>query len=180
MENYLEKIMLLDIKEFIYVNIELTNSLYVNQLFLCLPEIWQKVTVDDIVYLADNFTKTTSYFTLIQFICKYIQVDFISYILKSKNIRHEEKIKIKQYLKLQWNVLILSDIEREFLETGFENEYIQYNPETWSYIRQLFLLDNRISPLPGETEDFRKFIEELTNSFFNPSRQVLPTCLEYI
>ena len=46
------------------------NPTYTNILFLCLPELWEKIGVDDLVAMLENVTNTFSYYVIIEFTYK--------------------------------------------------------------------------------------------------------------
>ena len=87
LESRLAEIMSLDSLSFLYYNFELVNDTYVTQVFVCLPEVWTDVSLKDLIEMSDNFTNVQSYFTLLKFTYKYIEIDIIEIVLK--------KIKIK-------------------------------------------------------------------------------------
>ena len=70
LNQFIEQIVSLDEIEFLFYNIEQVNPTYVNLLFLCLPEIWERITGDDIELMIKSFTNYFSYFYLIEFTFK--------------------------------------------------------------------------------------------------------------
>jgi hypothetical protein len=143
LKRHLKEIESLDYTSFLYYNLELTADTYVNQLFICLPEIWINVSLDDLIEISKLFTNVHSYFTLIKFTYKYIEIDIIQivlYIAKEKKISYLNQI--LEYLENQWNTIVKSEGEMEDFEDGF----IDVDYAEWKYIKQKFLIDNRIKP----------------------------------
>lgn len=161
MNDYVHEIKKINIVEFIFFNVESTNQTYAKLLFLSLPEIWESITIDDMEYLVANFSNDISYFIIIEFTYKYLEIDILEIVLRlsQRNVLlHKE---IKNYLNLQWNVLIKSEEERELLEYGYEKEVYGYNILRWNYIKQVFLLDIRVKPAMLNFEDLRLRITRL-------------------
>src|ERR1700748_322312 len=75
--NHLTEIQLFDSVEFLFYNFELLSSLYVNQLFFCLPEAWENISVDNIQEMVESFTHVYPYYSLLQFAYKYLEIDII-------------------------------------------------------------------------------------------------------
>lgn len=63
---YIIRISQLNSREFIFHNIERVNPTYTNLLFLCLPEVWENIDIDDLLYMMNSFSNTFSYYTLIE------------------------------------------------------------------------------------------------------------------
>jgi len=142
---YVIRIFQLNPVEFIFHNLERVNPTYTNILFLCLPEVWENIEVDDLLYMMNSFSNTFSYYTLIQFTYKYLEIDILQLIIKQAE-KSEVYGAVREYLQNQWNVIIKSEYERVELEEGVEQEYFQYNANQWNYIKQKLLLDERVKP----------------------------------
>lgn len=136
LKGHLNVILSIDPKLFIYYNLELENDLYSTQLFACLPEIWRNITLDDLLDISEDLTNVLSYFTLLKFTYKYIELDIINPILNSPNILKSEffRQQIMEYLELQWNVLIKSESDWEDFKDGFidvdYNEWVILNKDS--------------------------------------------------
>lgn len=158
LEGYLDKIKTFNPLEFIYHNLEFGSDLYSNQLFVCLPELWQNISLDDLIEMSNRFTNVLSYFSIIRFTYKYVEIDIIEPILKSKQVQESKHFydKIIEYLKLQWNVLLKSESDLEDFEDGFIA--IDYNE--WMYIKQKFLTDKRVIPALLDYNEMKVYIEK--------------------
>jgi hypothetical protein len=69
---YLEKILTFNRNNFLLYNLENRSTLYSEYLMLCLPELWEDITVIDLLQIIDQFTKTTSFYGLILFTYKFV------------------------------------------------------------------------------------------------------------
>lgn len=160
LNQFIEQILSLNIEEFVFYNLEKVNPTYVNLLFLCLPEIWEQISVNEIEDIIENFTNDFSYFTIIEFTYKYIEVDIIPLILKS--IKSEKIYQaVIGYLSNQWNNIVMSDEEKMDLENSVGQEFFHYNNLQWVYIKQKFLLDDRIRPALRNSLEVKEYIENL-------------------
>lgn len=140
---YLDEIMSFDSLDFLYYNMEMVNDTYVNQLLVCLPELWSNISIDDLIEICKLFTNVYSYLTLIKFTYKYVEIDILKIILeiaREKSISYFEQI--KEYLRNQWNVLVKSESDFE----DFENSFLNIDYEEWRYIKQRLLIDKRVKP----------------------------------
>ncbi|MEO3403038.1 hypothetical protein AAFN85_03990 [Mucilaginibacter sp. CAU 1740] len=145
LEKHLDEIKSYNTLSFLYYNLEMVNDLYVTQLFACLPEIWKDIKLDNLITLSENFTNVFSYYTLIKFTYKYIEIDIIEIVLNiiiAKKDRNCLKSVI-DYLHRQWNVLIKS----EETMMDFEDGFIDVDYQEWMDIKQKFLLDKRVKPV---------------------------------
>jgi hypothetical protein len=142
--------------DFIFSNFELGSILYSNQLFVCLPEIWQQIELDDMVSICERFENIQSYFSLIKFTYKYIEIDILEEILACNRVRSSKVfyMDIIEYLEKQWNVLLKTESDLEDFYDGF----IEVNYDDWMYIKQRLLLDERVKPALLEHEEMQVYI----------------------
>jgi len=121
-----------------------------------------KLEVDDLVLMVESFTTSFSFYSLMEFTYKYLQVDILKIVLNSKNVKAKFERDLKEYLELQWNILVMTDNERDFLENDVKGEYLKYNPMQWNYVKQKFLLDNRVeAAVYHNMGDFKNYIFSL-------------------
>jgi hypothetical protein len=83
---YLEKILSVNYLEFLFCNLENVNTTYTVQLFVCLPELWEKVTRQDIIVLIESFTNSFSFYSFISYTYKYLKIDLLDEIFYNKNV----------------------------------------------------------------------------------------------
>lgn len=165
LESRLDRILSTDAKYFVFFNLDILPNLYVGRLFACLPEVWQKLSFNDILEMAENFTNVQAYFKLILFTYKYVEIDIISSVISTKQVKYSHYISdhIKSYLELQWNNLIKSESDYEDFSDGFID--VDYNE--WLHIKQRFLLDKRVKPALKEYGDLKGYIQEITKAMNN-------------
>jgi hypothetical protein len=163
----LEQILSIQSNKFIYHNLELENDLYTTLLFACLPEVWKKITLDEVIRMSEKFTNVFSYFTLIKFTYKYIEIDIIEHILNTKNVKHSQAFLhgIIDYLECQWNVLVKSESDLEDFRDGF----IDVDYEEWLKIKQRFLLDKTVKPAYTSYKEIKGYINQLVTNWKNKS-----------
>jgi len=147
---------------FVYSNFEITtSSIWPITLFLCLPEIWRELDVDDIKLMIESFESIFSFFFLIEFTGKYLQIDILPMILNSENVMAHFKEGLIEYLKLQWHVLLMTEDTQDSLENDMEGVYLKYDRLQWQEIRDKFLQDNRVQESKLNFSDFKKYLSSL-------------------
>lgn len=114
---FLDRIMDLDRVEFIFYQMELVNQTYTVQFFACLLEVWEDITIEDIENLVNNFSNIHSFYTLIEFTHKYLEIDILPIIQLSDKY---EGIKrdIQSYLTNQYACLIKDESDYEDIDNG--------------------------------------------------------------
>lgn len=146
---------------FVFANFEVTtSSVWSATLFLCVPEIWIELEVDDIALMIESFVSVFSFFYLIEFTCKYIEIDILPMILNSPNVKKHFKDELVDYLKRQWHVLLATEDTRDSL-ADMEGVYLKYDPLQWQQIRQKFLQDDRVREVKTNYPDLKKYIATL-------------------
>lgn len=88
---YLDEILSVNYLEFLFFNLENINPTYTVQLFLCLPELWEKVTYKDFIKFIENFTSSFSFYSLIEYTYKYLEIDLLEEIFYNQNIHMKFK-----------------------------------------------------------------------------------------
>lgn len=160
LDSYLNDILAIDSREFILCNLERDNNTYTVQLFLCLPEVWEDVSIDDIIEMVKKFTNIFSYYTLIEFTYKYIEINIVDLILNNKEISvsNEIRLDIISYLKnSQYPNLVKNEGDYFF----FDEDLYGVKLEEWSYIKQKLLLDNRVKPAFKDIQDVYNYVMSL-------------------
>ena len=160
---YLDEILSFNTVEFVYCNFERVNPLYTNHLFLCLPHLWEKIDVDDLIFMIKNFTNNFSYFTLLQFTYGHLRIDVIPLVFQFNSMTVADRRDFVQYLDLQWNILIEGMYDDEDLNL-YGKQFLNYDPVRWSLITEKLVIDDRIKPALTDSGEFRTYINELVNS----------------
>lgn len=146
--------------DIIYYTIELTSSLFASQFFLCLPELWDDITFDELLIICERFDKSGSFDTMIKFTYKYLEIDILNASF-FKVVREKSPVilqDIRLYLQLQYNVLVKTDWE---IEEYLNDEELGVNYDRWLYLKQRFLLDKRVKPALTDVEEFKRYIDVL-------------------
>lgn len=117
---YLEKVLSVDYLEFLFCNLENVNSTYTVQLFVCLPELWNKVTYNNIILLIENFTNSFSFYSLIEFTYKYLKIDLFNEIFYNNNVEIRFKKECISFFLNTFENLYLEEYDYiEFKENSF-------------------------------------------------------------
>ena len=157
LEGYLDKIRKVDSQEFILYNLESYSGLYSVQLLICLPEVLGELELSELIEIFKSIKKAQSFFSLILFTYKYIGVDIFSEVLRNIELSDNMRFKVKDFLKRQYQNLVLTEDEEE----DFRPDSLGINLSDWIYVRQKFLLDDRVEAASCNLEDLKGIIEKL-------------------
>ena len=155
LEPYLGDIFTLDRNEFLLYNLETVNTTYTVQLFLCIPELWEDITVDDLLTIINRFTNIFSFYGLILFTYKYIGINLIEMILNLETISKGAKEDIRNYLQSQYPNFLKTETDLFF----FSERAYGVNLDDWEYIKQKLLLDNRVNPALQTIEELERYVK---------------------
>ncbi len=140
--NFLEKIKEVNPLEFLLCNLERVSNNYTNQLLLCLPELWEDVEYEDILMLIENFTNSFSFYSLVEFTYKYLEIDLLDEVFNNPKVDDKfKKDSIDYFPKIVATFYLDEDDLFEFDENLFG---IQMSD--WNYTKQRLLADKRIKP----------------------------------
>ncbi len=157
LEPYLDQIKAVDPAGFVSHNLTAYSGLFATQLLTCLPELWEELSVDDILKIIESFHSEQPFYSFILFTYKYLQVDMLHLILESPNVSDLKKQKIKGFLKVQYPNLILQEDELE----DFEENSLGIHLDDWVYARQKLLMDERVKPAKQALVDLKAEVESL-------------------
>lgn len=155
-EKYINKIKQFEKRSFLLQNFTY-GLLYSVQLMICLPDIWREVTMNDVNWLLRKFRKEDAYYSLILFMYKYIEIDIVEYIFKGEIVSDLMKQNIKSFFLNQYFNLY----KNEYEITIFEEGLIGIDGKDWEYVKQVFLLDSRISPVTKSPEELRNYFDSV-------------------
>jgi hypothetical protein len=156
---YLPDILTFDRTEFLLINLERGSNTYTVQLLLCLPELWENIELEDLLEIIKKFTNIFSYYTLIEFTHKYIEVNIIEIILKMVSVQSTIKDNIINYLISSFYPNL---IKGEADELFFSKEMYGVQPEDWIYTKQKLLLDKRIKPAITDLDELNMYVKSLS------------------
>jgi hypothetical protein len=157
LEPYVDELIAMQSKDLLFYNLETKPPLYSIYFMLSLPEIWERISVDDIVDMINRFDCVLSYQSLIEFTYKYIEIDIFPLVLSSNNFKSKFQNSLIEAVKNMY-LNYFKDEEDYFF---FEKDLIGVPLERWAYIKQLFLLDTRIRPAVESSEYFEKSLPEI-------------------
>lgn len=160
LEPYMKSILSVNGNNFILYNFERVNTTYTVQLMLCLPELWQDIDVDDIIEIVNQFTNIFSFYAIITFTYKYIEINIINLILELDEVSDDIKHEIKKYLKSQYPNFIKTETDFLFFNDGVYGVTLN----DWKYTKQRFLLDKRIEPALYSLDKLEKYITWICKS----------------
>lgn len=130
--HYLEKILKADKLEFIFYNLENNSATYTIQLFICLPELWEKIEHDDLLSLIENFTSSFSFYSLIGFTYKYLEIDLLDEIFLSKNVN----IKFKKDCLNYFSKILATFYMDENDLLDFNNNVFGIEKNKWDLVKK--------------------------------------------
>lgn len=157
LEPYINEILGFNKIDYILYNFEKGSITYSKVLMLCLPDLWEHVTVDDLILIINRFTNDFSYYAMLVFTSAYLEIDLLPLILSLDSVSSERRIVIKKFLLSQYPNLIRSE------EDIFWNheEILGIHIGDWEYNKQKFLLDTRILPAKRSMDELREYIYSL-------------------
>lgn len=137
---YLTLLSDVDSLQFLFHNLERVNPTYTGQLLLCVPELWQDIDYEDLIMLIENFTNSFSFYTLIEFTYKYLEIDLLDEIFD--NPRVDDKFK-KDCLDYFPKIIATFYLDEDDY-TVFDENLAGIHINDWSYTKQRLLVDKRV------------------------------------
>lgn len=156
LSTYLKKILEVDKVQFIVYNLENMSGTYAVQLFVCTKELWEKVDTNDLLEIIRNLKETLSFYSLIIFTYKYLEIDIIPLILNNSSLSSNIKNKINMFIEKQNNNFLRTNYE--YLE--LENQLYGVHIDDLIYIKQRFLIENVVKEAAKSKEELSKRIEK--------------------
>lgn len=140
--NFLEEIKKVDSLEFLFCNLERINTTYTVQMMLCIPELWEDVGYEELVQLIESFTNSFSFYALVEFTYKYLEIDLLNEIFDNPNVKQKFKDDCLEYFPRIVATFYLEEDESYI----FDENLMGIQLSDWSYIKQRLLVDKRIKP----------------------------------
>jgi len=150
--NYLEKILSVNHLEFLFYNLEMVNETYTVQLLVCLPELWENITYNDMITLIENFTNSFSFYALIEFTHKYLEIDLMDEIFYNENV----DLKFKKDCIRYFPNIIASLYMNEFDYMELEENLYGVNIEQIKKIQLKFKNDINFKNVISKEEVYKK------------------------
>lgn len=156
---HVEEILSLDAKDFLLVNLEMEAFSYVGQLMICLPEVWEEISVKDLFVISASFSNAFAYYNLFKFCYKYIEANVGDILMEAAHKSGKVELFIKALNESLRTVgtFIKNDGELE----DFEDGSLNIDLAVWLKIKEKILIDNRVRPAGGDAIMLRHQIENL-------------------
>ena len=154
LEPYIQQIVNLNRNDFFLYNFEHANTTYTSYLLLCLPELWEDITVDDLYTIIKKFTNDFSYFTFIYFVFKFLEINSIKMVLEISNLPSKTRKEIISYVKNQHQNFIKSETDYFFFDVGV----IGVKNDAWMYNKQKLLTDKRVNPAILSLNELERYV----------------------
>lgn len=150
--NYLGKIVSLNYLEFLLYNLEMVNESYTFQLLVCLPELWENMSYEDFITLIENFTNSFSFYALVEFTHKYLEIDLMDEIFYNENV----DLKFKKDCARYFHNIIATLYMNEFDYIDFKENVFGVNMEQLEKIQLKFQNDNNFKKTISIEELYKK------------------------
>lgn len=157
LEQYLEQIRAVNTTEFISHTLTLYPSTYATQLLYCLPELWEELTLKDILEIIGSLPHAIAFFNFILFTYRHVQVDMLSLILQHPTVDEPMKQELRDFLKTQFYHLIQQDGDIE----DFEEDEVGIPSADWIYVRQKLLTYDGIKPAKQSLAELKAEVDRL-------------------
>ena len=117
-------------------------------LFLCLPELWQRVEADDLLALLGRMESGMTCFNYLAFVHLYLEGNLLPEALQPAGKRFD-LASLKQLLaSSQAGQLFDREVALNDLLGGPEASYLRFDPMEWCDTTQRLMCDPRLKPVP--------------------------------
>ncbi len=157
LEPFIDQIVKLDRNQFLLYNFQYDNTLYSSYLFFCLPELWEDITIDDLISIMKNFSTDYSYFSFIYFTYKFVEIDCLKLIFGLPFLNIETKEELRRYIKSQYTNLLKSETDYFFLS----DKVIGIHNEVWMSIKDKLINDSRVTSALGTMEELKFYVKSI-------------------
>ena len=153
---YLEEVKQVDPIQFIFCNLERVNPTYTDQLLLCLPELWESIDYENLVELMENFTNPFSFYVLIGFTYKYLEIDLLNELFLNPRVDDKLKTECLDYFPKIVATFYLDEDDHRVFDENLAGIHIN----DWNYTKQRLLVNKRVKPaleIQGLNERLKEF-----------------------
>ena len=154
---FVQQIIRLNRNEFIIYNLERGYNTYTTYLFLCLPELWEDITYEDLLSIIKGCTVEASYVCLIYFTFKYVEINGLKLVLDFNGLTIRLRNNILSYVRRVYMEFIKDETDYLFLGEGGMGIF----NEDWIRIKQKLLEDNRFEEAPQNQYILETYIKTL-------------------
>lgn len=157
LQPFVHRILEFDKRGFLLYNFEDKHITYVHFLMLCLHELWERIDVDDIIYIVEQLQDPFSLFAIIMFMHRYLEIDILFLVFyKLRGISSNKKKEVKTILLNLWPNLIRPEDNMYWND----EDILGIRIDDWRYIKQKLLLDPRLCPAM-DFKELSTFIENI-------------------
>ncbi|RSK38429.1 hypothetical protein [Hymenobacter perfusus] len=143
---YRNRIAQVDATDFIAEALRTNLPTFSTPLFLCLPELWQRVEADDLLALLGRMESGMVCFAYVEFVYLYLEVDLLGEALQPAGKRYDVA-SLKQFFASSQagRLFVRADALHDLL-SGPEAPYLRFDPVEWRNATQRLLRDQRLKP----------------------------------
>ena len=160
--NFINEIKQLGVHDFVFYNLENVNTTYTVQLLVCLPELWEELSLNALEEMVNKFTNEFSFYAFIEFTYKYLRVDFFYLIFSNELINSELKISLLNHFWLQCENLFLDELEIE----EFEKSMFGVTLGDFNYSRQRLLIHEQVNSAHENSGNLMKYLSQVRSHLF--------------
>jgi hypothetical protein len=160
---YLKKVLEFDSQLVVFCTLDLGNDLISEQFFLCIPELWEGIVVEDLLEMVNCFSNPFAVFSLIKFTHKVLEINIIEAVFEEIKKANQVDLceQVKLYLLNQYNVLIQPKYTQQ--EIHEEEKLLGASFDVWRYQKQRLLLSSIASPAILDYGDLKEYVDSLFN-----------------
>jgi hypothetical protein len=159
LQQYLDQILSINRNEFLFYNLERDRNTYTVQLFLCLPELWEDISIDEILDFTKRFTNIFSFYTLIEITHRFIEINIIELLIHCTDISKHVRKNIVSYIKSSFFPNLIKS-EGDFL--FFREGLYGVDVDAFVYTKQRLLLDKRVKPAVTSINEMTEYVKLLS------------------
>lgn len=143
---YRNHIVQVDATDFIVEALHTNLPTFSTSLFLCLPELWQRVEADDLLALLGRMESGMVCFAYVEFVYIYLEVDLLAEALQPAGKRYDVASLKQFFTSSQAGRLFDRADALNGLLSGPEAPYLRFDPVEWRDATQRLLRDQRLKP----------------------------------
>lgn len=158
-EKYLTRILEFNNDDIIIECLLLRSDLFAEAFFLCVPELWKTVDIQDVIRLNRSLNDADAKWSLMKFSYSCLQIDILPAIVDQLTREYDSRIKfeIEGYLQKQFTELL------PIPSLLFEERLIDMKVKVseWDYLKVKFKLDPLYKAPVIESDLLEGYINEL-------------------
>jgi hypothetical protein len=145
-DSYRDRIAEVDAADFIADALKLNQPTFSTPLFLCLPELWQRVEADDLLALLGRMEWGMTCFNYVEFVYVYLEVDLLAEALQPAGKPYDmAELKLLLSSSQAGRLFDRENLLHELIY-GHQAPYLRFDPGKWHDTTQRLLRDLRLKP----------------------------------